>query len=136
MTERVLVAYATKLGSTAEIAAVIAEVLVAAGLEAEALPARQVRDLGPYGAVVLGSALYAAHWQRDANRFLVHHREALRERRVRLFSSGPLDYRLAVKNLPITTHAAEIGLLDITAQPHVHKVADRDHRGLEGIDIA
>ena len=108
MTERVLVAYATKLGSTAEIAAVIAEVLVAAGLEAEALPARQVRDLGPYGAVVLGSALYAAHWQRDANRFLVHHREALRERRVWLFSSGPLDYRLAVKNLPITTHAAEI----------------------------
>lgn len=108
MTERVLVAYATKTGSTAEIAAVIAEVLVAAGLEAEALPVRKVRDLTPYGAVVLGSALYAAHWQRDANRFIGRHREALKARKVWLFSSGPLDHRLAVQNLPLTTHAAEI----------------------------
>jgi menaquinone-dependent protoporphyrinogen oxidase len=108
MTERVLVAYATKMGSTAEVAVAIAEALVAAGLEADAMPARDVRDLSPYGAVVLGSALYAAHWQRDANRFLGRHREALKARKVWLFSSGPLDHRLAVQNLPITTHAAEI----------------------------
>ena len=36
MTTRVLVAYATKMGSTREIAEVIAEVLAAAGLEADA----------------------------------------------------------------------------------------------------
>jgi len=108
MAERVLVAFATKMGSNTEVANAIAEVLRSAGVEADATPARFVRDLSPYGAVVLGSALYAAHWQRDANRFLIRHYEALRARRLWLYSSGPLDHRLAAQNLPLTTHAAEI----------------------------
>jgi menaquinone-dependent protoporphyrinogen oxidase len=107
MAERVLVAYATKMGSNTEVANAIAEVLRAAGLEADAVPAREIRDLSPYGAVVLGSALYAAHWQREANRFLNRNREGLKARRVWLYSSGPLDHRQAAQNLPITTHAAE-----------------------------
>jgi menaquinone-dependent protoporphyrinogen oxidase len=107
MAERVLVAYATKMGSNTEVAHAIAEVLQAAGLDADAVPAREVRDLSPYGAVVLGSALYAAHWQREANRFLNRHREGLKARRVWLYSSGPLDHHHAAQNLPITTHAAE-----------------------------
>jgi menaquinone-dependent protoporphyrinogen oxidase len=108
MAGRVLVAYATKMGSTAEVARAIAEVLGAAGLEADAVPARDVRDVIPYGSIVLGSALYAAHWQRDANRFLGRHREAIRARKLWLFSSGPLDHHLAVQNLPITSHALEV----------------------------
>ncbi len=108
MAERVLVAFATKMGSNTEIANVIAEVLRAAGVEADVIPAREVRDLSPYGAVILGSALYAAHWQRDANRFLIRHREGLWVRSLWLYSSGPLDHRQAAQNLPITTHAAEI----------------------------
>lgn len=107
MAERVLVAFATKMGSNTEIAGVIAEVLRAAGLEADAVPAREVRNLAPYGAVIIGSALYAAHWQREANRFLARHREALKAHRVWLYSSGPLDHRLAALNLPITPHALD-----------------------------
>jgi menaquinone-dependent protoporphyrinogen oxidase len=108
MTTRVLVAYATKMGSTREIAEFIAGTLEAAGLSATAVPAKDVKNLDDYDAVILGSALYAAHWQRDANRFVTHHLEALQDRPVWLFSSGPLDRRLAAADLPITPNAQEI----------------------------
>ena len=108
MTTRVLVAYATKMGSTREIAESIAGTLEAAGLTAMAVPAKDVRNLDDYDAVILGSALYAAHWQRDANRFVTRHLEALQARPVWLFSSGPLDRRLAAADLPIAPNAQEI----------------------------
>lgn len=108
MSARVLVAYATKLGSNAEIAEVIAAELRAGGLQASASPVRAVPVLEDWDAVVLGSAIYAAHWQRDARRFVVRFRDALIARPLWLWSSGPLDERLARAGLPISAHAAEI----------------------------
>jgi menaquinone-dependent protoporphyrinogen oxidase len=106
MASRVLVAYATKHGSTREIAEEIGRVLDAAGLEAIAAPARAVVDLAPYDAVVLGSALYAAHWRREANRFVARHLEGLQSRPVWLFSSGPLDRSADAGTLPATPSVA------------------------------
>ena len=91
---RSAVAYATKLGSTREIAEALAAELLAAGLDPDVQQVNDVRSLVGYDAVVLGSALYAAHWQRDANRFVQRHLEALQAVPVWLFSSGPLDSRL------------------------------------------
>lgn len=108
MAARVLVAYATKMGSTGEIAEVIAEVLRSVGHDATAAPVREVRSLEDWDAVVIGSALYAAHWQRDANRFVARHLAALQVRPVWIFSSGPLDRRLAAADLPIAPYAEEI----------------------------
>jgi hypothetical protein len=56
--ERVLVAYGSKHGSTAEIADRIGERLREAGHEVDVLPAGSVTDLDRYEAVVLGSAVY------------------------------------------------------------------------------
>ena len=86
--DRVLVAYGTKHGATAEIAQAIGSTLRAAGLEVDTLSARRVRSLEPYRAVVLGSAVYAGRWRRDALRTL--RRPELRDRDVWLFSSGPV----------------------------------------------
>jgi menaquinone-dependent protoporphyrinogen oxidase len=108
LTARVLVAYASKLGSTAEIAEVIAETLRTAGHHASAHPVREVKGLDGWDAVILGSAIYAAHWQRDAGRFTARFRDGLTTRPLWLFSSGPLDPRLARADLPITPHGAEI----------------------------
>jgi menaquinone-dependent protoporphyrinogen oxidase len=105
---RVLVAFASKLGSTAEIAEVIAETLRAHGNHASAHPVREVKGLEGWDAVVLGSAIYAAHWQRDARRFTGRFHAELAERPLWLFSSGPLDPRLARADLPITPHGEEI----------------------------
>ncbi len=65
MDAQVLVAYATKYGTTAEIAEKITEVLRQAGLRTDVLPADRVGDLNPYRAVVLGSAVYIGMWRKD-----------------------------------------------------------------------
>ncbi len=100
MSARVLVAYASKMGSNAEIAQAIAVALREAGLEADPMAVADARDLSPYDAVVLGSALYAAHWQRSAHRFVARQREALAALPLWLWSSGPLDRALAARDLP------------------------------------
>jgi menaquinone-dependent protoporphyrinogen oxidase len=114
---RVLVAYATKLGSTGEIAETIAQVLSDAGHRALAVPARDVRSLDDWDAVILGSALYAAYWQKDARLFTERFREDLKARPLWLFSGGPLDRRLARADQPITPHGAEI-TADLGARAH------------------
>ncbi|MBS1843188.1 MAG: flavodoxin [Actinobacteria bacterium] len=86
--DRVLVAYGTKYGSTAEIAERIGATLSAAGLAVDVRAAREVKTLDPYRAVVLGSAVYAGRWRRDALRLL--RRPELEHLDVWLFSSGPV----------------------------------------------
>jgi menaquinone-dependent protoporphyrinogen oxidase len=86
---KVLVAYATRYGATAEIAEKIGQVLRQAGFDADVLSANRVGDLTPYKAVVLGSAVYMGQWRREAARFLRANEQALAGRPVWLFSSGP-----------------------------------------------
>jgi menaquinone-dependent protoporphyrinogen oxidase len=108
MAAHVLVAYATKMGSTQEIAAAIGDVLRVHGHVVDVAPVRAVNDLDAWDAVVLGSALYAAHWRHDVNRFVARQRAALAARRVWAFSSGPLDRVLASADMPINPRAAEM----------------------------
>jgi menaquinone-dependent protoporphyrinogen oxidase len=89
VSERVLVAYGSKYGSTAEIAQAIGTTLRVAGLEVDVMRAHEVRSLEPYRAVVLGSAVYMARWRRDAMR-LLRRRGDLAQREVWVFSSGPV----------------------------------------------
>jgi len=89
MKAKVLVAYATKYGATAEIAERIGQVLCQEGLQADVLPADRVADLNTYGAVVLGSAVYIGQWRKEAARFLKENETLLATRPVWLFSSGP-----------------------------------------------
>ena len=86
---KVLVAYATKKGATAEIAEEIGRVLQQAGLLTDILPIDRVTDLSPYKAVVLGSAVYIGQWQKKAAAFLQANEEKLAELPVWLFSRCP-----------------------------------------------
>lgn len=88
---RVLVAYATKNGSTAGIAEAVGDELKGMGLEAEVRSVTEVRDVRPYGAVLLGSAIYLGKWRKEALRFGERHAGELRGRPVWLFDSGPLN---------------------------------------------
>jgi menaquinone-dependent protoporphyrinogen oxidase len=87
---KVLVAVATKHGSTREIADAIVEELRASGLEVDLRAAGSVIEIASYEAVVLGSAVYTGGWLADATRFAHAHGPALRKMPVWLFSSGPI----------------------------------------------
>jgi menaquinone-dependent protoporphyrinogen oxidase len=86
----ILVAYASKHGATEGIAQAIAERLQERGQQAEARSVEEIEDLGGAEAVVLGSAIYAGSWIKDATSFAERHRDALAAVPVWLFSSGPL----------------------------------------------
>jgi menaquinone-dependent protoporphyrinogen oxidase len=86
----VLVAYASKRGSTAEIAETIAATLRREGLGVCLERAEDVQSLDPYDAVVLGSAVYMKRWRGDARHFLKKHRKAFRQTPFWVFSSGPV----------------------------------------------
>jgi menaquinone-dependent protoporphyrinogen oxidase len=90
MTSRILVAYASKYGATAEIATKIGEVLGEAGLKVNVLPVEQVYDLTPFAAVILGSAVYLDSWMSEAIKFLEEYHTLLEKLPVWLFSSGPM----------------------------------------------
>jgi len=85
----VLVAYATKRGSTREAAEAVAATLAEQGLSVDVRPASAVTSLSRYQAVVLGSALYTGRLHGDAPAFLRQHRHALAKRRVAVFGMGP-----------------------------------------------
>jgi menaquinone-dependent protoporphyrinogen oxidase len=86
----ILVAYASKRGSTAEIAETIAATLRREGLGVCLERAEEVQSLDRYDAVVLGSAVYMKRWRGDARFFLKKHRKALRQMPFWVFSSGPV----------------------------------------------
>jgi menaquinone-dependent protoporphyrinogen oxidase len=70
MDNRVLVAYATKAGSTAEVAAQIGEILSGRNFSVDVQPVTAVTDITPYRAVVMGSAIRVAKLLPEAMSFL------------------------------------------------------------------
>jgi menaquinone-dependent protoporphyrinogen oxidase len=104
----ILVTHGSERGGTAGIAARIGETLRGAGITVDVLPAREVRDVGRYDAVLVGGALYAVRWHADARRFVIRHAEALRARPVWFFSSGPLDGSAREAEIPPTVHVQQL----------------------------
>ena len=87
---RILVAYASKNGSTEAVARAIAAQLRDADHEVDVRDATLAMDIDPYDAVILGGSLYMGRWHADARRFLQRHRTALKERTLAVFALGPL----------------------------------------------
>jgi menaquinone-dependent protoporphyrinogen oxidase len=68
--KKILVAYATKCGATAEISQVITESLCASGLSAELKRANSVKSIIGYQGVVLGTAIYMSSPLKEATSFI------------------------------------------------------------------
>jgi menaquinone-dependent protoporphyrinogen oxidase len=91
MEARVLVAYATRYGSTAETAHKVAECLERDGVHAEVQPICDVKELRPYSAVVLAAALYIGKLHKEARRFLSVWHDDLEKLPVALVVPGPVE---------------------------------------------
>jgi menaquinone-dependent protoporphyrinogen oxidase len=90
MNGSVLVTYASKHGSTGEVADAVAGRLREHGLEVELLPVTSVEHVERFDAIVLGAALYMGRLHPDARHFLRGHRVELADKLVGVFALGPL----------------------------------------------
>jgi menaquinone-dependent protoporphyrinogen oxidase len=91
MSEPILVAYATRSGSTAEVAQAITADFREQGIVAELHPAKEVLALQEFGALVLCVPLYLGRFHADARRFLSAHRAAISQMPVALIVLGPVQ---------------------------------------------
>jgi menaquinone-dependent protoporphyrinogen oxidase len=97
----ILVVYGSKRGGTEGLAEIVADGLRQEGLTVDLLPARQVRGgVEAYDAIVIGGALYALRWHRDARRFVKRNARQLSSRPTYFFSSGPLDDSATQVDIP------------------------------------
>ena len=74
--KKILVAYATDSGSTADIAKIIGEELIKSGASVEVMPVEQIGSLEGFSAVVIGAPEIVG-WHRVAKRFVHKNREGL-----------------------------------------------------------
>jgi menaquinone-dependent protoporphyrinogen oxidase len=122
---RVLVVYASRYGATQEIAERIAVTLRQQSLEASVQPANHADDPVGYDAAVIGSAAYYFHWMKSATEFVRRNRDALANRPVWLFSSGPLGTEAKDaqgRDKRAVTEPKEIAEFRETIRPRDHRV--------------
>ena len=86
---KILVAYATRMGSTGEIALAIGEELTRQGFHVDVRPCARAEDARNYMAVIVGSGLYIGRWDKPAIDYLKQQKDDLAERPTWLFQSGP-----------------------------------------------
>jgi menaquinone-dependent protoporphyrinogen oxidase len=135
MQMRVLVAYASRQGSTAEIAARIADRIRDTGIDTDCVAAGSGPLVSTYDAFVVGSAVYIGKWEKDARAFVEAHAEALATHPTWLFSSGPLGTEPTLENGEDKTvgavEAGELAALTAAVHPRGHAVFfgafDADH---------
>lgn len=79
MPKKILIAYGSKAGSTAEVAEAIGEEMKSKGAEVSVQPVESVKDISEYDAVVLGSAVRAFRLLGNTRRFIRRHKKALQQ---------------------------------------------------------
>ena len=77
MSNKILVTYASRTGSTIGVAEAIGKTLAEVGAQVDILPMKEVKNLSPYSAVVAGSAIQNKQWLPEAMQFIQAHRAEL-----------------------------------------------------------
>ncbi len=91
MEPNILIAYATRTGSTEEVARMLAAILRNHGLPTDLRPAAEIHSLDSYSAAVLCAPLYMGRLLKPMRRFLSEHRTGLTKVPVTLFILGPVQ---------------------------------------------
>lgn len=126
MNTRILVAYASKHGATAEIAEKVGQILRDANLITDVRPVSTIDDLSIYSAVVIGSAVYMGQWRKEAARFLKHFADDLAKLPIWVFSTGPTNEGDPVELLEGWTFPKNL-------QPTLDSIRPRDIKVFHGV---
>jgi len=123
---KVLVAFATKAGSTKGIAEFLGERLRSQGMQVDVEDVRSVKNPGDYDAYVIGSAVYMFHWMGEAKQFVLKNRALFIHKPVWLFSSGPVGFKATNEKGQDLTDVAVSGPKEI--EELLEAASPRDHR--------
>jgi menaquinone-dependent protoporphyrinogen oxidase len=85
----VLVTFASKMGSTQEIAEFVGHELEDFGLQVTVAPCADNVSPQGFDGVIIGSAIYTRRWEKAATKYLKRHAARLDRHRTWLFHSGP-----------------------------------------------
>jgi len=124
---RVLVAFASRHGSTEAIALEISRRLLEGGCAPTTRSAELVDDPAAFDACVIGSAVYMGRWMPAVRDLVTRHYLALRTKPVWLFSSGPVGSPAKPETDPNDATAA---LADLRAIEHRVFAGRLDHSTL------
>ncbi|RCK73704.1 MAG: Protoporphyrinogen IX oxidase, oxygen-independent, HemG [Anaerolineae bacterium] len=91
MNQSVLITYATRAGSTAEIAAVMGEVMAARGFNVQVVPVKEKPSLTGYDCVLIGSAIRMGKWLPEAVDFVKENQRVLNQMPIALFTVHMLN---------------------------------------------
>ena len=91
MNKRILVTYATRAGSTIEIAAAIGNALSERGFSVDIKPVKELPGLNGYRAVIIGSAIRMGNWLPEAVEFVKANQQELNQMPVSLFTVHMLN---------------------------------------------
>ena len=113
MNQKILVTYASRAGSTAEIAQAIGKTLSQGGTQVEVLPMEGVKDPSVYRAVVAGSAIRGSKWLPEAMQFIKTHRAMLSQKP---FATFTVCITLAMSNSDPYRQAVAAWIQPVRAQ--------------------
>jgi menaquinone-dependent protoporphyrinogen oxidase len=113
MKDKILVTYASRCGSTAEIAQAIAASLAQDGVCVDVSPMQDVKDLTLYRAVVAGSAIRGAKWLPEAMQFIQSHRSELAQKP---FATFTVCITLAMSNSSLYRQTVKEWIQPVRAQ--------------------
>jgi menaquinone-dependent protoporphyrinogen oxidase len=91
MTDRILITYATRAGSTAEIAVELGKSLSERGFTADVKPVKDKPNLDNYSAVIIGSAIRMGKWLPEAVQFIEDNQQTLNQKPVATFTVHMLN---------------------------------------------
>ena len=101
MAKKILIAYATNAGSTTEVAEAIAKTLGQGGAQVDMRGIKEVADVKPYDAVLVGGPMMMV-WHKGTVNFIVKHQQSLR--------LMPVAYFLTALRLTKTNEPSPRGL--------------------------
>lgn len=121
MHTKILVAYATRMESTSEVAEVIGMILHEQDVNADVLSIDEVEEVASYDAVIIGSAIRGEAWLPEAVKFIEQHRHALSKVPVAYFTvcmtmreDTPENRRKAeAYHKPVLTAVPEVQPIDV-----------------------
>lgn len=91
MNNRILITYATRAGSTPEVALAVAEVIRKRGFAVDVKPVKEKPALAGYQAVLMGSPIRISSWLPEAVDYIRANRQALSQVPVALFTLHTLN---------------------------------------------